>query len=116
MKKTLTSAAVVLALGIPTAGFSADSADIAELKRMIEEMRQTHEQQIQALEQRVEQAEARAVAAEEKAETTEGKIVAVEEQVQAKPRAGDNAFNPAISVVFQGGFASYSQDPEDYHF
>ena len=78
-------------------------------------MKRQHEQQIQALEQRVQQAEARAVAAEETAQSTEGKIVAVEEQVQAKPRTGDNRFNPAISLVLQGGYASYSQDPEDFH-
>lgn len=83
---------------------------------MIVEMKQQHQQQIQALEARVQQAEARAAAAEEKAQSTEGKIVAVEEQVQAKPRSGDNSFNPAISLVLQGGYASYSQYPEDFHF
>ena len=116
MNKTLMNAAVMAALSVPTCAFSADSADIAELKRMIQEIKQQHEQQLQALEQRVQQAEARAAAAEQKAQTTEGKIVAVEEQVQAKPRTGDNSFNPAISLVLQGGFASYSQDPEEFHF
>jgi hypothetical protein len=116
MNKTFLNAAAVAALSVPFSAFSADSADIAELKQMIQEMKQQHQQQLQALEQRVQQAEARAAAAEEKAQSTEGKIVAVEEQVQAKPRASDNSFNPAISLVLQGGFASYSQDPEDFHF
>jgi hypothetical protein len=115
MNRTLLHAAVVAALSLPVSAFSADSADIAELKRMILEMKRQHEQQIQALEQRVQQAEARAATAEETAQSTEGKIVAVEEQVQAKPRAGDNSFNPAISLVLQGGYASYSEDPEDFH-
>ncbi len=115
MKKSLLSAAVAATLTMPLAAGAADSADMAEVKRMIQEMQRQHQQQIQALEQRVQQAEARAAAAEEKAQSTEGKIVAVEEQVQAKPRTGDNSFNPAISLVFQGGYASYSQDPEDFH-
>lgn len=115
MNKTLISAAVAAALSVPLSAFSADSADIAELKRMVLEMKQQHERQLQALEQRVQQAEARAEAAEEKAQKTEGKVAAVEEKVQAKPRTGDNSFNPAISMVVQGGYASYSQDPEGYH-
>ncbi|MGB5493900.1 MAG: hypothetical protein WBM97_05425, partial [Sedimenticolaceae bacterium] len=114
MKKTFLNAAVVAALGFPISAVSADSADIAELKQMVLEMKQQHQQQIQALEQRLLKAEARAASAEEKAESTEGKVAAVEEQVQAKPRTGDNRFNPAISLVLQGGYASYSEDPEDF--
>jgi len=115
MNQTIVNAAVVAALSLPVSAVSADSADMVELKQMILEMKQQHQQQLQALEQRVQQAEARAAAAAQKAQSTEGKIVAVEEQVQAKPRSGDNSFNPAISLVLQGGWASYSQDPGDYH-
>ncbi len=115
MNKTILNAAVVVALSLPVGAVSANPAGIAELRQMILEMKQQHQQQIQALEARVQQAETRAAAAEQKARSTEGKIVAVEEQVQAKPRSGDNSFNPAISLVFQGGFSSYSQDPEDFH-
>ncbi|MCB1788546.1 MAG: hypothetical protein KDJ33_19995 [Gammaproteobacteria bacterium] len=116
MKKTLVNAAVVAALSFPMSALSADSDDIAELKRMIEQMKQQHAQQLQALESRVQRAEERAAAAEDTAQVTESKVAAVEQQVQAKPRSGDNSFNPAISLVLQGGFASYSQDPEDFHF
>lgn len=115
MNNIFSNAAMVAALSFPMSAVSADSADIAELKQMILEMKQQHQQQIQALEQRVQKAETRAAAAEEKAQSTEGKVAAVEEQVQAKPRSGNNRFNPAISLVLQGGYASYSQDPEDYH-
>lgn len=114
-KRSLLGAAVAATLAAPLSTSAADNADMAEVKRMILEMKQQHTQQLQALEQRVQKAEARAAAAEEKAQSTEGKIVAVEEQVQAKPRSGDNSFNPAISLVLQGGFASYSQDPEEFH-
>jgi len=116
MNKTILHAAIVAALSFPMSAISADSADIAELKKMIMQMKQQHQQQIQALEKRVENAETRAAAAEKKAQSTAGKIVAVEEQVQAKPRSGENSFNPAISLVLQGGYASYSEDPEEFHF
>jgi len=116
MKRSLLGAAIAATLAAaPLSAYAADGADMAEVKRMILEMKQQHQQQIKALEERVQKAEARAAAAEEKAQSTEGKIVAVEEQVQAKPRVGDNSFNPAISVVLQGGYASYSEDPEDFH-
>lgn len=116
MKKTLVNAAVVVALGIPMGALSAGSDDIADLKRMIEQIKQQHAQQLQALEKRVQRAEARAAAAEDKAQITESKVAAVEQEVQVRPRSGDNSFNPAISLILQGGFASYSQNPEAFHF
>jgi hypothetical protein len=115
MKMIPLRVAVAVALFLPVTALYAESADMAELKQMIQQMKQQHEQQIRALEERVERAEARAVAAEEKAQSTAGKVAAVEDRVAEKPRAGDNAFNPAISLVLQGGVASYSQDPEDFH-
>lgn len=115
MNKKLLSAAIAVALTSPVTAFAADSSDIAELKRMILEMKQQHEQKIQQLEKRVQQAEARASAAESKVETTESKVAAVEEKVQARTSTGDNSFNPAISLVLQGGMATYSKDPEEYH-
>ena len=116
MRRSLLSAAIAAALAVPPSASAADNADMAEVRRMILEMKQQYQRQIQALEQRVQQAEARAAAAEEKAQSTEGQIVAVKEQVQAKPRTGDNSFNPAISLVLQGGYASYSENPEEFHF
>ncbi len=116
MKKSLPSVVVAAMLAASLSAGADDSADMTEVKRMILEMKQQHRQQIQALEARVQRAEARAEAAEQKAQSTEGKIVAVEEQVQAKPRTGDNSLNPAISLVVQGGYASYSEDPEEFHF
>jgi hypothetical protein len=93
---------MALALGGPMSVFAQDSADIAELKQMIQQMKQQHEQRIRQ--------------AEEKAQSAEGKVAAVEEKVQTKPRTGDNSFNPAISLVLQGGYVSYSEDPEHFHF
>ena len=116
MKKKTLSAAIALALSIPMTAFAADSAEMAELKRMILEMKQQHEQKIQQLENRVQQAEARAKAAESKVEKTESKVAAVEEKVQAKPQGGtgavtsSSAFNPQISVILDG---NYYQDDVD---
>ncbi|MET0067050.1 MAG: hypothetical protein ABW076_11965 [Candidatus Thiodiazotropha sp.] len=45
------------------------------------------------------------------------RLQAIEEgTVDEKPReASDNRFNPAISLVLQGGLVDYSEDPEEFH-
>lgn len=104
LQKTFLNTSIALALSMPVATLAADSAEMAELKRMILEMKQQHEQKIQQLESRVQQAEARAAAAEN----------ATEEKVDAKPRGGlgavtsGSAFNPQISVILDGNY--YSDD------
>jgi hypothetical protein len=108
MSKRLSSTAVTLALAVPVNAFAQESTEITEIKQMIEQMQQQHEQQIRELEERVRQAE-------EKAQNADGKATAVQENVQSKPRTGDNSFNPAISLVLQGGYVSYSEDPEHFH-
>ena len=112
MKKSLLNIAMAAVLSVPVAAHSADSAAIAELKQMVVEMKQQHEQQIKALEERVVQAEKRAAVAE----NSDNTVAAVEEQIQAQSQTSDNSFNPAISVVLQGGITSYSKDPEEFHF
>jgi hypothetical protein len=46
LKKKILNASIALALSMPMAVFAADSAEMAELKRMILEMKQQHEQKI----------------------------------------------------------------------
>jgi TolA-binding protein len=58
MKRTLLGAAVAATLIIPPTAATADSTDMADVKRMIEQMKADYEQRIQQLEQRLEQAEA----------------------------------------------------------
>ena len=115
MNKKIVSAAIAAALAIPMGGYAAESTNIDELKQMLLDMKQQHEQQIKALEKRVQKAEARAIAAEKKSATTEDKVAEVKTQVQSKSSANNNSFNPAISLVLQGGLATYSKDPEEYH-
>ncbi|MCB1876678.1 MAG: TonB-dependent receptor [Chromatiales bacterium] len=115
MPKTLIGAAMAMALNIPMTAAIAESADIAELKQMIRQLKHQHEQQMRELEERVQRAEARAAAAEEKALGTAGEVAIIEQRAQTRPGTGSNAFNPAISLVLQGGLASYSQDPDDFH-
>jgi hypothetical protein len=108
MNKTLLCTAIAVALFAPTSVTSAESAEITELKRMIQQMKKQHEQEIQKLEQRIQRTEKQTQAPKEKTAT-------VAQTVQQKLPPGDNSFNPAISLVLQGGLATYSEDPEEYH-
>ncbi len=66
-------------------------------------------------------------ALENKIETLEQRLEALESQAdnetqtsarssipQAMPQGSNNSFNPAISVILEGAYASYKNKPEDY--
>jgi len=78
---------------------AASDADLEQIRTEIQQLKQTYEARIQALEARLQQAESRAEAAPT--------------PVAAAP-AQANAFNPEISLILSGTYASLSQDPEQY--
>lgn len=53
---------------------------------------------------------------EKKIELLEQRLTAIEEQPasQAAGQISDNSFNPAVSVILEGVYASYKNDPENY--
>ncbi len=69
----------------------------AELKQQIEQLKKDNAAQIQALESRIEAAENNAVS-----------------QPATSTTAKQNSFNPAISLILNGSYSSYSQNPDDY--
>ncbi len=69
----------------------------AELKQQIEQLKKDNAAQIQALESRIEAAENSAVS-----------------QPATSTTAKQNSFNPAISLILNGSYSSYSQNPDDY--
>lgn len=103
-KRDLIAAAVALAF--PGAALAQD-ADLSKIREEIRQMKGTYEQRIQALEQRLKEAETKSG----KAESTVG---AGSTPAGASGRSGDNAFNPAISLILQGTYANTSQDPNSF--
>lgn len=113
IKRSLLSVAVTATLAIPPAAIAADSEDVAEIKRMIEQMKADYEQQIEALEQRLEAAEQKAETTAVTAETTKPASTAA--TAEPEPSAtqavtSGTAFNPQISVILDG---NYYQDGVD---
>lgn len=115
-KRKLFAAAATLAFAAAPLPGLAQDAELAKIREEIKQMKDAHEKRIQTLEKRLSEAEARAG----KAEATAGKA----EQSAAKAetaassataaRSGENAFNPAISLILQGTYAHTSQDPNRF--
>ena len=105
--------AFVLAWAAPA---FAQDADLAKIREEIRLMRQTYEKRIQDLERRLTEAEAKAGKAESTAGRAELAAVNAEAATSAATavRGGENAFNPAVSLILQGTYARWSQDPNAY--
>lgn len=105
-----TAAAVLLA---PSGIAVAESADMAELKRMIEQLKVEYEQKIEALEQRLSDAEQ---AAADAAQTVQRHSApapgAAAASGQGTAVVGGNAFNPKISVILDGNYYHDGVDGE----
>jgi len=102
----VTAFAVASSAALPA---SAQDAELSKIREEIRQLRDAYERRIQALEKRLQETEARAGKAEESAAKAESAAA----QSGARP-AGENAFNPAISLILQGTAARSSRDPDGY--
>ncbi len=131
MRKALIAVATLVILW-PSASVMAND-DIEALKRQLETMKKEYEQRIQALEKGLRAAQEKADLAQAQAEKTALSQQQVEQKIQAQKTANDavsqasvsstggtstttsqNAFNPALSVILDGTYAAYDNDPDQY--
>ena len=96
-KRNLIAAAVAFAFAFASPALAQDR-ELAKIREEIKQMRDAYEKRIQELEKRLSDTEA-------KAETAAS---------SAANRTGENAFNPAVSLILQGTYARTSQDPNTY--
>lgn len=82
------------------------ASDIEQLRKELQLLRQDYEQRIADLEARLQVAEERTV---EVASPAAAPVIQ-----SSRSAGGNNAFNPAIGVIFQGQAWSYGENPEDY--
>ena len=102
---SITAACVLAGALLPTAGRAAD--DVATVRAELQTLKKEYDARVAALEARISQLES-AVAAPPVASTA---------PPAAPTRAaggGAAAFNPAISLILVGSYASLSQDPGNY--
>ena len=109
--------AFALACMLPSSGYAATDADLAQIRDEIRQLKEAYEARIQALEQRLKEAEdkaAKAQPAEPATPAAASVATAPAAAPSAPPSTSANAFNPAISAVLQGVYANLSQDPTKY--
>jgi len=113
----LAVAIIILAMALPAAVRAQTNPQLEEIRKQIQELKESYDARIQALEKQLKDAEAstakaQAAASEAQSAATQAKQTA--EAAQA-PAAGQptnqNAFNPALSLILQGGYYNSSQNP-----
>ena len=100
--------AVICAMAAPLAAVAQDS-ELSTLRDEVKTLQRSYEERMRALEKRLAEAEARASKPQPAAAAPTSTPAA-----PAARRAGDNTFNPAISLILQGTYARTSQDPTNF--
>ena len=103
-KHGLAAAAVALAFSCPAL---AQDAELAKIREEIKQLKESYEQRIQALEKRLAEADAKSGTAQKSGQIEPAASA-------ASGRGGENAFNPAVSLILQGTYANTSQDPNKF--
>jgi hypothetical protein len=107
-KQNLIAAAIALVFA---GAAQAQDAELGKIREEIRQMKEGYERRIEALEKRVQEAEAKAGKAESMAsKATQSANKAESAASPAGNRGGENAFNPAVSLVLQGTYANTSRD------
>ena len=108
------------------AAMAAPEDDLRELRQQLKDLREQYESRIQALERRLEQVQSVREASSPGA-VAPGKAVAngnaapnpaavagITTTPSAEPGAGENAFNPAVSLILNGTYGILSRNPDPY--
>ena len=106
-------ALTVLALAVTPARAS----ELSELRAELDAMKSSYQMQLSALEARVAQLEAQLAAAPSAAPSAAPEVPAPVAAMAPSPPSGgggQNAFNPAVSVILGGRYAQLSEDPAAY--
>lgn len=112
IKQIFMVAAVTAALAGPGTAAAVTDGELRDLREEVARMKREYERRIDALEQRLKQAEEAAGKAEATAARAQTAAVSAAAAPSASARpAGANAFNPAVSLIFNGVLANLSQDP-----
>ncbi len=117
-KPNVMAGAIALALVLPTAAQAQTNPQLDEIRKQIQEMKESYDSRIQALEKQLKEAEeaaAKAQSAATQAQSTAGQAKqsaeAASQATGLKPPASPSSFNPAISLILQGGYYNSNQDP-----
>ena len=105
-------AVALAAATLPLAASASTEDDLKELREQVRQLKESYERRIEALEKRLQQAEQSAGTAQAAATSAES-LASQAAQASARP-AGENAFNPALSLILNGTYGNLSRDPSRY--
>jgi len=112
-RKFALALAVAGAIGVTDVANAATEDDLKELREQLKQLKESYETRIQALERRLQKAEDAAGTAQASARNAEAAANQAAVQASSRP-AGENAMNPAISLILNGVYSNLSQDPNGY--
>ena len=105
MRKAFPIAAIAIAQLISNPAFA--ESEIELLKRQLDSLKNDYEHRIEALEARL-----------EKTEVTAQRVMTETRKIAAKPTRNNtvaaNRFNPAVTLILDGRYANFKNDPEAY--
>ncbi|WP_369177381.1 hypothetical protein [Candidatus Thiodubiliella endoseptemdiera] len=110
MRKILLSVAIATTLFNSTFVFA--NSETEAIKQQLDTLKKDYERRIQTLEVRLLKTEENAKQANSKAQ--EVQVALKQNNTAQKISSGKNNFNPAISVILDGRYANFDNDPEDY--
>ena len=117
MNRIITIFGALIALNITPLEAVANE-DIDQLRRQLEQLKQDYESRIEALEKRLLKAEQSQQQLKQKVSAEqlirEPQVAPTQAAAQATAMSGDKSFNPAISLILDGRYSDFSQDPEEY--
>lgn len=127
-KPGFTAAALLLAVGAPIDAQAQSTSELDAIRKQIDELKNNYENTIRALEQRLKDAETAAAQADAKATQAQEQAKAASDTAAADAAPGQAAasaptsnapasflstFNPGISLILQGSYRHYSEDPAE---
>ncbi len=108
MRKLSIVAATITAISCISPVFA--ESEIEALRKQVEALKKDYEQRINALESRLKKSEEKVQLVQNKTDQVTDKI----EQTNTSSTTGQNNFNPAISLILDGRYAGFDNDPDDY--
>jgi hypothetical protein len=117
-KPTVMAGVIALTLTLPAAALAQTNEQLDEIRKQIQDMKDSYDKRIQALEKQLKEAEDGAAKAQSAATQAQSAAGQAKESAEAasqatglKPPASPSAFNPAMSLILQGGYYNSNQNP-----
>jgi hypothetical protein len=116
--------ALIATSALSTSAWSADNTEVSQLRKQVDEIRQQYEARLKALEDKLDQVQKQQAAASNNTDNNASPAAqapavtsstATNDTGGAAASGGGGGFNPAVSVILSGLYASLSKDPSTWH-